>query len=429
MLSFAKVSENEQSQWFQVRRLLMRARSAYWLAPAILLVAGGVLPASCARAPTNCMNESQCASAKEFTGVGVAPAENRKRAGRLVDAVERCEYDIAHSNPPQTKCDVVITWDKDRTIPYQQARGEANALQRKSLVDAIDSAANPPTHGSCDPRLACNYYLGQLGIILDIPYFRDNRYTADQMNSFLGEASISGESGNWLRIGEGIEPGSEVQKLANEGRFVVASSHSIPGKGAQGAPLCDPQADAQAQATGKSRTCHGHIAIAAPDYLDKESNPDVAGRRGPWIRYAVLNGAAHTEKSTRASKTFGPSVTAPIWVEYIGKDWRMARAEFRTPCVDLDGDGKCDSLPSGGPKPPEPTAVCVGCDKGYHCEHTPVERCVKDATQKPSISTPAMSTGPISTPSISTAPISTPPISTPPSTSTTTTTSTPQEHA
>ncbi|TDH25864.1 hypothetical protein [Mycobacteroides franklinii] len=379
-----------------------------WIPPTVAvmsLIASLVIAVSCGRTDTNCPNGEQCTSEKNAPGVGVAPADNRKRAGRLVDAVERCKYDIEHSDPPQTKCDVFVTWDNNRKISYQDAQEEAKILQRKSLVDAINAAAQPPTQGICKPQLACNYYLGQLGIILDIPYFRENRYTADQMNSFLNEASIAGKSGNWLKVGEGIEPGSGVQTLANEGRFIVASSHSIPGVGSQGAPPCDPQADVQAH--GESLTCHGHVAIAAPDYLDKESDPDLAGRRGPWIRYAILNGTPHTAKSTRTSKTFGPSVTPPIWVEYIGKDWHAPVKEFKPPCVDLDGDGKCDNLPSGGPNPPKPTPVCVACDQGYHCEHNP-ERCVRDST------TPV---------------VTTPPISTPPSVSTTTTTTTPQEHA
>ena len=322
----------------KLRGLRIPARLRWYIVAvgAVIAIAGLAIPVACSRNVTDCANRSECESIVRAADEH-GPATKRTHAGRLLDAAQECDRDMQRIPPPK-ECYVRVPWENNRKILPAEAKTEAARLQRESLVDAIDAAAESQAEGMCNPQLACNYYIGELGIQLDIPYFRDNRYSADQMNSFLSEASIAGESGDWLRVGEGIEPGPEVQRLANEGRFVVASSHSIAGRASRGAPPCDPNADAQAQVTGKPLTCHGHIAIAAPDYLDKETDPNLAGRRGPWIRYAVLDGNAHTKRSTRASITFGSSVTPPIWVEYIGKDWRTESAEdksYELPCVDL----------------------------------------------------------------------------------------------
>lgn len=293
-----------------------------------------------------------------------------------------------HSPHPPAACYVVVSWEQNRKIPYQDAIDLANKLMRQGFTDALSAASDKPW--APYSLEACNWYLGALGAILDIPYFRDRYYdgvydeklrNADKMNEFLAQAVKNPDKSGWKLVGIGVDPGSTVTDLANQGQFVVASAHSIP-----------------------NRTEYGHIAIAAPDYLDHESNPAVAGSTGPWIRYSVYRGTPHTTKSTRTSIIFGTSVTPPIWVQYVGKDWLVPSGEKKLPCVDLNGDGICDDLPGGG-TPPSPTYSCIECPPGYHCGHNP-ERCIPNAT------TP-VTTKPTTTPPTTTKPTTTPPTTTP----------------
>lgn len=316
------------------------------------------------------------------------------------------------ATPPPETCFVVISWENNRKVPYQEAAALAKRLRRQSLEGAISQASEAPY--APYSLQACNWYLGAVGKILDIPYFRDRYYdgsadeklrTADKINEFLAQAVKDPLKTGWRQVGVGIDPGQEITDLANQGEFVIASSHSIPGK-----------------------TEYGHIALAAPDYLAKESDPAIAGLTGPWIRYSVYKGTPHTTKSTRTSIIFGSRVSPPIWVEYVGNDWRTASGEKKIPCVDLDGDGVCDPLPSGG-TPPEPTPQCVGCPPGYHCEHNP-ERCVRDqttsvvtpptthppATTKPTVTTPKTTKPTPPTTKPTTAPPTTKPTTKPPTT-------------
>ncbi|WP_208649075.1 hypothetical protein [Mycobacterium innocens] len=376
-----------------------------------LMAFGAVIPVACSRQPSNCGNGAACEPTKGGPDAERGPAADRKHAGRLLDAAQQCEDDM-HSAHPPAACYVVVSWEQNRKIPYQDAIDLANKLMRQGFVNALSAASDKPW--APYSLRACNWYLGALGAILDIPYFRDRAYdgvydeklrNADKMNEFLAQAVKNPDRSGWKLVGVGINPGSEVTDLANQGQFVVASSHSIPG-----------------------RTEYGHIAIAAPDYLDKESDPAVAGNTGPWIRYSVYKGTPHTTKSTKTSAIFGTSVTEPIWVQYVGKDWLVPSGQKKLPCVDLNGDGICDDLPGGG-IPPSPTYVCVECPPGYHCGHNP-ERCIPNATTpvttKPSSPpvTTKPSTPPVTTPPVTTKPSSppvttkptTPPVTTPPTT-------------
>jgi hypothetical protein len=274
----------------------------------------------------------------------------RKRAGRLLAAGAVCETNIQNG---AEQCYVSIPWENNQEIPYQEAIEMGYSLNREALEKAI-VLASEQQHAI----EACNFYLGELGKILDIPYFRDRSFTepddneraADLIYNFLLEAVKNPIRTGWRQVSS-----SSAQDFANSGSFVVGSTHSIPGV-----------------------SKYGHIALVAPDFLPKDLD---LGKRGPWIRDAHLNAPHHAKMSVRASYCFRYSETPgseiPIWVIWEGQDWLVRSAAGRL-CTDWDGDGSCDNSEDEGTQPPDPgQPYCVSCPPGYHCVQNP-GRCEAD---------------------------------------------------
>lgn len=151
--------------------------------------------------------------------------------------------------------------------------------QIENLMHAIDRAAKAP---SCVGE-ACNYFVGKIGELLDVPYFRDiltdtssDGRLANEIYSFVARAVQTRASG-WRAV-----PPEEAQQLANRGRFVIGVARHI-----------DP-----------SSSHHGHIVIATPPSMPHAGNKGT----GPWVR-----DSQNPDLSVRASKRFGSSVVEPIW--------------------------------------------------------------------------------------------------------------------
>lgn len=244
----------------------------------------------------------------------------RQHGNRLFAASERCQK---HIDNGEKECFVSVQWENNRQISYLEAREIGRRLGLEALKEAIAMASN-----NQNAIKNCNWYIGQLGMILGIPYFRDRSYTeldnnerlADQMYDFLNNASLNPRSSGW----RAVIPG-EAQVLANNGFFVVGSSHSIKGK-----------------------SSNGHIALVAPESEDKDYG--CIGKTPPWIRDAHMGRPPHVKKSVLQSGCFGSSVTPPMWVVWEGQDW-LVQSKI---CVDLDGDGHCDHLPDLVPIPDPP---------------------------------------------------------------------------
>lgn len=167
----------------------------------------------------------------------------------------------------------------DETVIYCGRPGDKQRL--KDLTQGIDRAGRTP--GCVGPR-QCNYFVGKIGELIDIPYFRHVRTDkssdgrmANEMYHFISKAVESKPSG-W----KAITP-EEAQTLANRGRFVIGvAEHVTP-----------------------SPTSHGHIVIVAPTPMPRTG--DGSGS-GPWVR-----DSQNPNLSVRASKRFGSSVVTPIW--------------------------------------------------------------------------------------------------------------------
>lgn len=154
-----------------------------------------------------------------------------------------------------------------------------------SLIHSIDSASH--TLGCIGP-MECNRFVGKIGLLMNIPYFRDvltdpipDKRLANRLYRFVKKAVASKASG-W----RAVTP-EEADKLADRGRFVIGvaeNKHPSPDN-------------------------HGHIALVAPSWLPHAVAKDgeYLGS-GPWIR-SSNNGT----NSVRASKQFGSSVVTPIW--------------------------------------------------------------------------------------------------------------------
>lgn len=187
-------------------------------------------------------------------------AETRKRGSRLLVASKKCS-ELIHSG--EKECYVRIPWENNRRVSYLEAKEMGLKLNKDALKAAIVAASKDKT-----AITMCNYYIGELGKILDIPYFRDRSYTndainnervADQMNEFL-EKAIKNPNSGWELL-----PSYNIMSEADKGYFIVGSAHSIAGK-----------------------SKHGHIAIVAPNWIEKDFN--CIGKHEPWILDAHMGG-------------------------------------------------------------------------------------------------------------------------------------------
>ncbi|UGT93106.1 hypothetical protein [Mycobacterium ostraviense] len=101
-----------------------------------LMTFGAVIPVACSRQPSNCGNGAACEPTKGAPDAERGPAADRKHAGRLLDAAQQCEDDMQSPHPPAA-CYVVVSWEQNRKIPYQDAIDLAKKLMRQGFVDAL----------------------------------------------------------------------------------------------------------------------------------------------------------------------------------------------------------------------------------------------------------------------------------------------------
>lgn len=122
----------------------------------------------------------------------------------------------------------------------------------KILTDAItENMSNEQSVG----RVKCNYYVSAIGKKLGIPYFwsyPDRVDQADQMHGFIQQAVGDPKRSGWRELTP-----QEAQKLANEGKFVIAVAKS------------------------KSGAKHGHVAIVAPESMPHDKKTDTS--QWPWV--------------------------------------------------------------------------------------------------------------------------------------------------
>lgn len=148
------------------------------------------------------------------------------------------------------------------------------------LTDAIEGAAKTP---GCIGAKECNYFVGRIGELANVPYFRDilsdktnDGRTANIVYNFVTKA-VSSKASGWRAV-----TAEDAQRLANRGRFVIGvARHRKP-----------------------SPTNHGHIVIVSPSPM---SHAGEVGT-GPWVR-----DSQNPNLSVRASMRFGHSVISPIW--------------------------------------------------------------------------------------------------------------------
>jgi hypothetical protein len=177
-----------------------------------------------------------------------------------------------------------------------------NLLARNAPLP-LEKALSVAAHEKlCLGHGQCNYFAGAVGAVAGIPYFRDmltdpvaEHRVANEAYKFIANAITNPSSSHWREI----KDMNEVQRLANEGKFVVVV--------------------AQALKPGES----GHIGFAAPERLAQDSTK-VPGDRMPWIR-----DSKNSSKSVTANWSFNSmsglakanhtvDITPPIWAVWEG---------------------------------------------------------------------------------------------------------------
>ena len=167
-----------------------------------------------------------------------------------------------------------------------------NTGTASKLISAIEQAGRAYTGDQC------NFFVGKVGELQDIPYFRDvirNQTQANEIYGFVARAVESDGSG-WRQV-----TSAEAQSLANDGKFVVGVAQNK-----------EPSSDD-----------HGHVCIVAPSADGQMSHDDNDGN-GPWIR-----DSQHPDMSIRASYSFSSlandpdkransHVVVPIWAVWNG---------------------------------------------------------------------------------------------------------------
>lgn len=180
------------------------------------------------------------------------------------------DYRVVRISKPKKVLDV------DSSLPFQRpARPDP-----KSLMDAIESAANSP---GCTGKLSCNFFVGRVGLNLHIPYFQrvlttehPDHYLVNEMYTFVVDAVKSKASG-WRQVFP-----QEAQELADQGKFVVGVARSV-----------EPPPDH-----------HGHIVVISPSSAKHNHEPG----SGPWVR-----DGQNPKISCRASQRFGSDVVEPVY--------------------------------------------------------------------------------------------------------------------
>lgn len=167
-----------------------------------------------------------------------------------------------------------------------------------NLVVAIETAGKKEAPGIGEKR--CNFFAGDVGRILGIPYFRDilddkspDGRLANEIYRFIEKAVASAPSG-WKRVTP-----LEAQALANEGKFVIAvARHKDPGPD-------NP----------------GHIAVVAPELIPRADHPGDDGAY-PWIRdnvtYTLSKRANYRfdSLSGKARREGTVSTVEPLWAAW-----------------------------------------------------------------------------------------------------------------
>jgi hypothetical protein len=187
---------------------------------------------------------------------------------------------------PQTQCPAG-SFELGRETVGDEVRVYCGKRKQKEeldgLINAIDTAAKSP---GCTGAVSCNFFVGKIAQLRDIPYFRDiltdkssDGRMANELYGFIEKAVKSRPSG-WRAVSE-----EEAQHLANNGKFVVGVARN----------------------TAPSPTNHGHIAIVAPS-LDGQLKHDARDGSGPWVR-----DSQNPNLSIRAGWRFGSSVVKPIY--------------------------------------------------------------------------------------------------------------------
>jgi hypothetical protein len=170
-----------------------------------------------------------------------------------------------------------------------------------SLKAAVELAAKSP---GCFGPMSCNFFVGNVGKSLDIPYFRNvlvtshpDHFLANNMYNFISRAVKSRGSG-WIEVAP-----CTAQALADRGDFVVAVAQSL-----------DP-------------SDHGHIAIVVPYswnrwrygvFVDGRSEQRDEPGTGPWVRDGEI---AKKDESRRAgwqfNKTRNSKPIYAFWNNYM----------------------------------------------------------------------------------------------------------------
>jgi outer membrane biosynthesis protein TonB len=218
----------------------------------------------------------------------ITASDLRRHAIDTRTAVVNCNYNV--HNLGWQWCNVTLTFENDRKLPYTEAATYATTLYVKAWNAAVNGAI---ASGNVGPQNMCNLFVLAVGKEMDIPYFKNDPYkgdhSANSIYEFLVNAVQSHNSG-WELLDENTVIQSQDCHGDLEGMFVVGAAHSIAASGNE----------------------HGHVVLAVPAEFPRIDHP---GRIGPW---AI--DAKRPQQSYRASGLFYTEepnqLTEPIWVVY-----------------------------------------------------------------------------------------------------------------